>query len=446
LSQEPNSPPDLASDQFQWLSVPELAAFRSGRLANQIEHQTMVLWLLGDERKADPSLGLPAYRSSLIPWQEFKIAGRHAIADQRQRMTFEQKVDAAADDWRNQFQRVWHIQLLEDQNEQIEVDRQRSIPEEEGPTLQEIIATRCRLALGMVDEMVHGLLDTLLIACDPQLLGMFQLGQHVDGLVHPVPAFAELLTSDSDAFPRTAVSTAPDQPASWGEFLQAADESRLSSERDATQTRREIWNSCDRSHPRRLPRNPLPSSLPSNAWWTELASLAMASGMTSSDFGQIQDTAPLVDAHRVVIGVQNMIDSHFSETLTEPDPTLLPNHNNLGNPPNPTSEWEPTPAGIEFHEHRREIRIARGTEAIRVTSPTTFRVLRYMAQKGDSPTTKIELLDEWAAFNDNSPPESRSAVSNQIAKIRRLLHPLGFDVPNLDRGRDCAWRIVQRSE
>lgn len=446
MSQEPTSPPDLASDQFQWLSVPELAAFRSGRLANQIQHQTTVLWLLGYERKADPSLGLPAYSSSLIPWRDLKIAGRHAIADQRQRMTFEQQVDIAEDAWKKQFQRIWHIQLLKDQNEQIEVDRQRSISVEDGPTLREIIATRCRLALGSVDEIIHSLQDTLLTACDAELLGMFQLGQHVDRLVHPVPAFDELLTSDSDALPRTAAGTAPDQPATWGEFRQSADESQLSCEGDDTGTRMQIWNSPDRSTPCRLPRSPLPSSRPSDAWWAELASLAVAGGFDSSDIGQIQDTAQLVDAHRIVVGVQNMIDSHFSETLTEPDPPPPPNHNNLGNPPNPTSEWEPTPVGIEFNEHRREIRIAGCENATIVDSATVFRILRYMAQRGDRPTTKIELLDAWAAFNDNSPPESRSAVNNQITKIRRLLRPLGFDVPSRDRGRDCAWHIVQRAE
>lgn len=109
-------PSNSVFDQIQWLNVPELAAFRSGRLANQIQHQTTVLWLLGYERKADPSLGLPAYSSSLIPWRDLKIAGRGAIADPRQRIAFEQQVEAAEDDWRKQFQRVWHIQLLEDQN------------------------------------------------------------------------------------------------------------------------------------------------------------------------------------------------------------------------------------------------------------------------------------------------------------------------------------------
>lgn len=287
MSEDP-VPSNSVFDRFQWLSVPELAAFRSGRLANQIQHQTTVLWLLGYEGKADSSLGLPAYSSSLIPWRDLKIAGRHAIADQRQRMTFEQQVDIAEDAWKKQFQRIWHIQLLKDQNEQIEVDRQRSIPEEDGPSLREIIVTRCRLALGSVDEIIHSLQDTLLTACDAELLGMFQLGQHVDRLVHPVPAFAELLTSDSDALPRTAAGTASDQPATWGEFRQSADESQLSCEGDDTGTRRQIWNSPDRSTPWRLPRNPLPSSRPSDAWWAELASLAVASGLESSVLQQLQ--------------------------------------------------------------------------------------------------------------------------------------------------------------
>lgn len=463
MSEDP-VPSNSVFDRFQWLSVPELAAFRSGRLANQIQHQTTVLWLLGYEGKADSSLGLPAYSSSLIPWRDLKIAGRHAIADQRQRMTFEQQVDIAEDAWKKQFQRIWHIQLLKDQNEQIEVDRQRSIPEEDGPSLREIIVTRCRLALGSVDAIIHSLRDTLLTACDAELLGMFRLGQHVDRLVHPVPAFAELLTSDSDALPRAAAGTASDQPATWGEFLQSADESQLSCEGDDTGTRRQIWNSPDRSTPWRLPRNPLPSSRPSDAWWAELASLAVASGLESSVLQQLQCVSD-VDVNGSHSSSQRIVDR--IEAVVTQSPTDATGSEDKSRGSNPTAqskkltdgvdqilkdlvsedpeerlEWTRFKSvGIEIQRESQRVRRIGSDQVIGIRSRLNFKVLDYIAQKGLGFRSREELSSEWETLGGKS--DGENSINSSLSAIRRALKTIGL---KLDISNGVGWRIVEDSD
>ncbi len=452
-------PSNSVFDQIQWLNVPELAAFRSGRLANQIQHQTTVLWLLGYEREADPSLGLPAYRSSLIPWRDLKIAGRHAIADQRQRMTFEQQVDLAEDAWKKQFQRIWHFQLIEDQNEQIEVDRQRSIPEEDGPRLREIIASRCRLVLGSVDEIIHSLRDTLLTASDAELLGMFRLGQHVDRLVHPVPAFAELLTSDSDAFPRTAASTAPDQPATWEEFLHAAEESRLSCEGDDMGIKRQIWNSRLRSAPRRLPRNPLPSSLPSEEWWMELASLAVASGFSSSFLQQVQcerndevnssqsAVQRIVDRIEAVVtqaptGAAGSEDKSRGSNLTAQSKSSTDGCDQIpkdlvSEDPEERLEWTRfTSVGIEIQRELLQVRQPGSNRGETVPTRLSFNVLVYIAQKGGGYRSRAELESEWESLGGSSGGET--SIDSCLVTVRKVLKKLGL---KLDNKTNVGWRI-----
>lgn len=400
----------------------------------------------------------------MIPWRDLKIAGRHAIADQRQRMTFEQQVDIADYAWKKQFQRIWHIQLLKDQNEQIEVDRQRSIPEEDGPSLREIIVTRCRLALGSVDAIIHSLRDTLLTACDAELLGMFRLGQHVDRLVHPVPAFAELLTSDSDALPQQQRVPHPINPphgeSSYSQLMNPSCRARV--------TTREQGGRFGTLPIDRLPgdcraiRGPVAHRMLGG----RNLRLLVASGLESSVLQQLQCVSD-VDVNGSHSSSQRIVDR--IEAVVTQSPTDATGSEDKSRGSNPTAQSKKLTDGVdqilkdlvsEDPEERLEwtrfksvgIEIQRESQRVRRIGSDQVIGIRsllklqgaglHRPKRGLGLRSREELSSEWETLGGKSDGEKLNQQQWPSA-IRRALKTIGL---KLDISNGVGWRIVEDSD
>ena len=452
---------DTVFDQYDWIKIPELAAFRCGRLANQIEHQTTVLWLHGREENANPSLGLAAYMNSQIPWLHLKRASRGVIPVEQQRMVFEQTIDTAEVGWISQFGKLWHSELCleeneEIENEEIENERRRFEHEEEQTSLREIIADRCRRILSSVDEINRSLFDFFVTSLAPHLLEFFRLGQHVDRLLHPVPAYAELLHIQTQrnpydsATPETESVTGIQQ--SWGSFLDVEridsglgdQDERLAGRRPPIMPRETPW---------RLPRQPLPYCLPSDEWWDEFACRAVSRGLS---FPHLRNDLACFNAsgehvhialHKLISHIEDGLNACFPRTPLPParhsPKTEVPPAE--GKPVVPDADpWVETPVGLDINQQAREIRISGSTTPVSIESPTTFNILAFLARKGTRYTTKVNLESNWKSFSGrDAPPTSRSGVNNQITKVKRVLEPLSFDIQRDGRGHgNLRWRIV----
>ena len=458
---------DTAFDQYEWIKIPELAAFRCGRLANQIEHQTTVLWLHGREMRENPSLGLATYRSSQIPWRRLKLASRGAIPDERQRMDFEQTIDTAETYWRRQFGTCWHDEFCFEKNEEIEDERRRFESEPDGPFLPEIIANCCRSILGSVEEINRSVLDFFVTSLDSRHLEFFRLGQRVDRLLHPVPAYLELLPDDSTGTNResTTVETVSDRcgQSVW-EILPDAEPTDIErGDRDESQTRRRrrppIQCKCA---PWRLPVQPLPCCLPSTEWWNDFASRALLCNIEPSVFRQSQEE-PVIDhgdLRASIVRITNAIEVGITSCLTAV-PVAPPNgvsadtgksesSNPLpktppvltdADPPPSDSVWKKTRGGIEFNREQFQVRRT-GTDL--VVSPKTrmdFNVLEFIAMRGAGYRSRKELESEWESLGGGT--SGQNSIDSRLSAIRIVLKDLSL---KLENKTNIGWRIAESSE
>lgn len=434
-------------NQYERLRVPELAALRCGQLLNQIEHQTTVLWLHGKEENANPSLGLAAYTSSRIPWRDLRLASRGVITDERQRMVFENIIATAEQDWTEYFQSRWHVRLLLDQNIQIEVDRLHYLAAEEGPSLSQIIVRACALVLDSVREITQSILSFFLSSLDSRYLEFFRLGQHVDHLVHPVPAFRELQTS-GPARQHTESMAAVTEPQSvgqpsWNQFPEAGRINIDMSSRTDLSPRDIVW---------RLPQIPLTPCVPAGTWWDEFLFRALSCGFSRKRLSLIRNRfessghQPVIAATILVNDLQEDIATDVSETQHRSDQpsgqcggfAAEPHHTQGAD-----SDWELTSAGLEINERLQEIRVTGSTETVHISHSTTFKILVFLARRGEAYTRKTELVSKWSLFNPSRSPNARSVSNSQICKIKKILEGLSLGIHKEGQGDHLRWRIVR---
>ncbi len=467
MKQEDGAQAETGLDQYEWIRVPTLAAFRCGRLLNQIEHQLTVLWLHGREEHSNSVLGLPAYISSQIPWRDLELASRGAIADERRRMAFEQTIDAAESDWKTQFQTVWHIRLLEDQNHQIEVDRIRYLREEEGPSLQEIVGRRCQFILGSVREINCSLFDFFVESLDSRNLEFFRLGQHVDRLVYSVPAFAELLQIEnqraSDDATLLEIGSPTDGQLAWGTLPDVDQVDGDRSEQHEHQDGRRPRLIPNESALWRLPRQPLPLCSPSDEWWHELACLAVTSGIDPANFRQCREGIE-IDLNNVrasIVIIANSIETGICScsagvsgtgmaTQSRPDegepemPTSIPPNASAGSKfqtPTGATSWNGTRVGLEFNLDLFQVRRVGTDRAVTPKTRMDFNVLKYLAEGGGVFRSRLDLESGWEGFGGGS--DGHTSIDSRLSAIRKDLSTLGMKLENKP---GIGWRLIEKVE
>ena len=460
MSQGELSPFEVAINQFDWLLKPELAAFRCGRLVNQIENMTSVLWIVGGDRGANLELGLGAYMSSQIPWSELILASRGAIyTSERRRIEFASIVDEVKDEWNGVFECLWHHEECLDHNQQIEIDRQRRFLQEEGLSDEAIIANHCR---DMLQRIVNPINSRIFgFFCDTigsRELEFFRLGQHVDRLVRPVPAFQVMTQIES-----TCVSshiTAAEGGAD-NQLESDAPQRRvcLADESDSTTNR--LNDPTDA--PWRLPRLPLPSTLPSAEWSRELRCRAVPCRiepkiyqqyLVSQEIGlrEVCRHATLI-ADSIELGVmrylladvvaappgQSTASAGVSDTSDENTADTGARQNI--DVPTPQVVWSTTRLGLEFREDTQQVRTGKEGTPFEVPTRLSFNLLRRLAKSEGRFTSKRDLEDEWMQLGGSS--NGRASIHSQLTKVRKILRMLG---KKLENRTNFGWRIADNGE
>lgn len=426
----------------EWARTPELAAYRCGKLTNQIQHKVQVLWLLGDD--LDVEADEPVFSSESIPWRALSLATRAVLSDERHRYEFEQAVNVAENEWRTRYGALEHHELLRNVNLQIEADRVGLETEDNAPSLATIIENRCRFLLGATYEVVGSLKGFIWSHLDSRNLEFFRLGELVDRLFHPVPAFAELKTQPLEtgqfnATPTTSEGHADYDP--WGLIDDCAGP--------------EIAESASiHSAPWRLPRQPLPPSLPDEAWWEEFVVRARGCGLAiaQSDCLYTESEASAGTSQREVSQQVDMVEARMFELLE-----VTPNHHasitdlsdaeisgtNTQAEPNHTQEpdWIPTRVGLDFNLDQHQVR-RRDTGAIE--TPRTamdFNVLKYIAEKGGIFCSRGDLEENWEQLGGVSNGET--SIDSRLHSVRELLRCFGMELENRPR---VGWRVVGNND
>lgn len=459
MSQGELSQYEVVINQFDWLLKPEMAAFRCGRLVNQIENMTTVLWIVGGDRVANLELGLGDYMSSQIPWSDLKLASRGAIyTSEHHRIEFASIVDEVKDEWNGVFEGLWHHEELLEHNQQIEFDRQRSFLQEDGPSDGVIIANHCRdLLLRIVTPIISRIFGFFRDTIGSRELEFFRLGQHVDRLVYPVPAFQVMTQIDSTCVPSHSTEAEGGSEGGAEDQLDSDAPQRLgflADQSDSTSNRLNYPNNA----PWRLPCLPLPSTLPSAEWRRELRCRAVTCLIEPNVYqqylesqevglGEVCRHATLI-AESIELGIMRCLSP---DTVAEspgqctvaaegPDTSDANTADTRGEPnigiSTPQLVWSRTSSGLEFCEDTHQVRNGGDDTPVNVQTRLSFNLLRLLAKNGGRLTSRTYLQGKWQDLGGNT--RGVSSIDPQLTKIREILGQLRKTLRN---SRGVGWRI-----
>ncbi|MCB9953576.1 MAG: hypothetical protein H6824_21590 [Planctomycetaceae bacterium] len=347
-------------------------------------------------------------------------------------------------DWKTKFGTLQHHDLLHSLNAQIESDRIFWEAEEDPPSLAIIVANNCRYLSNVVDEIVGDLNRYIWSHLDSRKLEFLRLGELVDRLLHPTPAFQELIAEPQtghriSARPNLEVESEYDP---WGA---SGSETRASAP--------------SRSTPWRLPRQPLVSSHPDEAWWDEFVIRARGCGMSEA---VARSQSLLVEAactneRTAICGLVDAIDHAVIDSYSELANQVLSDHEsgqaavdastNSVTSHFPVSEVATSESvsascfGLVFREREMSIENSETGRTITVNSSLTFGILEVLANRGQRPTFKRDLEDLWRDFSGHDAPQSRSGISNRINKAKAEISKLGFTIISEGKLKDLRWRI-----
>lgn len=399
----------LASQQAQLdeerrteLPLPERAAWCCGRLVNEIEHRTQVLWFLGGESEdcnEDEETGeTTEHTLSGIPWTGLRLRVREVVDDEHRRGHLESRVAAAERQWSAQFGRLWHHELLHAFNPQVNDD---FVNQQDG-SLAEILNRRFALILDSVTEINHDLKLVIEAAMSSRQLGIYRAAALLDQLIHPVPAYRVM-----------TVNQGFQQPVECGwesSFPNSAIEDRLAR---------------------------LPIVLPSveaelgDEWSQRLAQLDVA----SIDLTAFDDAATYSKRRTVITELESAFHARICSPVEAGEQTTQTV--SVVADCSEASTVVVSPVGLGFDEGRQLVRHEATGHWEEVDNRMTFNVLRSIAMRGSRFTTGCDLMEDWQTFGGRS--DGETAVDSRMNKVRSVVSQLGMSVENR---RGVGWRII----
>jgi hypothetical protein len=326
-------------------------------------------------------------------WLDLQLAVRALVDDERERSVIAEVIQHAKRDWRGQFGRESHLDLLWSQNEQLHEDQERTVD----LSFDEVVEQICEFTLYTIREMVSEIRAAIEGSVTSRLLEIFHFAELVDQAAHPQPAYRFMAVD--------------------GSVDVCAGEWSWDAVRPAAQRR---W---------RLPQGPitLPEPWPNEIWLREVHVRGIQLGLPTQTLSRMcsLDAIDLASLFDSLSGADNVVDQAGDVENTPETAGTVPE--------------ERAASYLGLYVIDNEIGRQGYPQRIRLRSRLSLGLAETFIQAGTRPVTIDVLQDAWVSIGGNEENPEPNSVRAEITRLRPILGRLDVRISNA--GRTLGWRL-----